>query len=501
MISKNLSPNVMQYIVSPTQLEIDQKMVPYDILGTMAHVIMLKKTYILSLSKAAKILQALQVLSKEHEDGFFEIDPQKGAQLTLESKIVGIAGEEAGLSAHTARSRNDQVMVTEMMYSREEILKIQAKILNVISSLLDLSKEHVETVFPGYTHMQPAKPTTFAHWCLAYCESLLRIGKQLTNSYELYNLCPLGAVESFGTSWPIDRKMTTDLLGFGDVWEVTLDAISSRGFPQLAILDGLNQFGIVASKLAADLLLFSTFEYGLVSFGDNVSQRLHPVTGSSVMAQKKNPDVLELVRSVSPQITGFHQIVSGILAGLPSGYNRDEREVKEYMVLSMNKVNTTLDVLLDVLISISIHKERALTLVKTNYSLTTDFADYVSQKSGLPYRLVYKIVGEVVDAAIQKGKSLSAITSLEIQEAASKYNVSLEITNDEFSSILDPVVALGKRKHPGGTNASVTKQMIQSLEYKVNKEKSWVFGREEKILRAKAKIQKMMQEIISEANI
>ena len=501
MISKNLSSNVMKYIVSPIQVEIDQKMVPFDIWGTMAHVVMLQKTHILSISKAGKILQALQDLNEEHEDGMFKIDLQKGAQLTIETKIVEKVGEEAGLSAHTARSRNDQVMVTEMLFLREEILKVQAKILDVSLALLDLSKEHIETVFPGYTHMQPAKPTTFAHWCLAYCDALLRICKQLQNSYELYGLCPLGAVESYGTSWPIDRKMTADLLGFNGVWEVPLDAISSRWFPQLAFLDGLNQFGIVASKLATDLLLYSTFEFGLVSFGENVSQRLHPITGSSVMAQKKNPDALELVRSISSQITGFHQIVSGILAGLPSGYNRDGREVKEYMTLSLGKTNMTLVVLLDVLVGLMVHKDKALSLVKANYSLTTDLADYLSQKSDLPYRLVYKIIGEVVDMAMENGKSLEAITTLEIQEAAQAHNISFEITSDELKSVLDPVVALGKRKHIGGTNTGVTKKMITSKEQKIKMFKTWVASHGGKILKAKVKTQEESQRIINNLNI
>jgi argininosuccinate lyase len=295
--------------------------------------------------------------------------------------------------------------------------------------------------------------------------------------------------------------MIADLLGFNDVREVPQDAISSRGLPQLAFLDGLNHFGIVTSKLATDLLLYSTFEFGLVSFGDTVSQRLHPVTGSSVMAQKKNPDALELVRSFSSQITGFHQIVTGILAGLPSGYNRDGRETKEYMSLSLNKTNTTIDVLLDVLVGLSVCKEKALFLVKANYSLTTDLADYLSQKTNLPYRLVYKIIGQVVDVSIKNGKSLDAITPLDIQDAAHFYSTSLEVTWDELKSVLDPVVALSKRKNIGGTNFEITRKMIGSKEQKIKEAISWVADQEVKILNVKIKTQKMSEKIIHSQKI
>ena len=302
-MTTNLSPQVLHYIVSPSQIHADKKMVAYDVWGTMAHVVMLCKTKILSKDITTKILTALEAIDKEAQNGDFLINPQKGAQLTLEAKIIEKAGETAGLSTHTARSRNDQVMVTEMLYLREEILATELNLLSLIDSLLELAKHHAATVFPGYTHMQPAKPTTFGHWCLAYCTSLLRVCGELQFVYNQYDLCPLGAAESFGTSWPIDRKFVADLLGFTNVWEIPQDAISSRGFYQLAIINCLNHLVIVSSKIATDLLLYSTFEYGLVAFGEQVSQRLHPITGSSIMAQKKNPDALELVRSMAPQIT------------------------------------------------------------------------------------------------------------------------------------------------------------------------------------------------------
>lgn len=498
-MSKNLSSQVLDYIVSPSQLKADQAMVLHDIWGTMTHVIMLYETKILSSENAAKILKALQEIGEEFNKGNFSIDPQKGAQLTLEAKIVEKAGEMAGLSAHTARSRNDQVMVTEMLYLREELLVTISNIAELINQLLKLSGKHIKTVFPGYTHMQPAKPTTFAHWCFTYCDSLWRACQQLQSVYKQYDLCPLGAVESFGTSWPIDRKMTANLLGFSEVWEIPQDAISSRGFFQLSILDCLNQLTIITGKIATDLLLFSTFEYGLITLSEDVAQRLHPVTGSSVMAQKKNPDALELIRSTTPQITGIHQIVSGILSGLPSGYNRDTREIKEYILLAFDKTSSMLKVLNKVFSGLVVNKQKALDLVKANYSLTTDLADYISQKSQLPYRLVYKIIGAVVDKAITSEKTISEITPDEIEKTAKLYNAEIKLTKSELERVLNPQMALQKRKHIGGTNSLVTYKSIQSKEGKVGGLEDWVKGEQKKISLAKSRTAQLTQTIINNA--
>ena len=487
MKSENISPNILNFIVSPTQMAIDQKMVAYDIWATLAHVIMLYKTGILPTEKAVKIDKALKEIGEEYKNWKFSIDPQKGAQLSLEAKIVEKAGDIAGLSAHTGRSRNDQVMVTELLYLKEKLTQTIENVADLVDELLTLSKKHVETVFPGYTHMQPAKPTTFAHWCLAQSDGLLKACDQLIFTYEQYDLCPLGSAESYGTSWPIDRNLTASLLGFSDVWEIPLHAISSRGVFQLAILDGFTQLAIATSKLAADLLLYSTFEFGLVSFGENVSQRLHPVTGSSIMAQKKNPDTLELVRSTAPQITGLYQAVAGLLTALPSGYNRDTREIKEYIEIAFTKVNTMLVALHAVISTLAINKKRALELVKSNYSLTTEVADFLSQKSHAPYRLIYKIVGQAVDEAIKLNKPIGSITASQLIASARELGVDINISDDDLKEALDPSNALEKKKHIGGTNSQVTNTLILKRIAKSNKLKQWVVNKSEKTSKSKKK--------------
>ena len=333
------------FIVSATQVTLDTAMLEYDIWGTQAHVLMLQSVGIISAPVAFRICQALGDTARAARSGEFKIDPERGAQLSLERAVIERVGTDDGSRMHTARSRNDQVMVTEMLHLRERALTLASEACGLAAALLDLAAEHISTVMPGYTHMQPAKPTTFGQWALAYADAVLRGLLDLRHTWEEYDACPLGAVESYGTSWPIDRELTARLLGFGRVWEVPQDAIASRGLPQLAYMDVCKRLALTASKLGADLLLFTTWEYGYVQLGEAVAQRLHPITGSSVMAQKKNPDALELIRATGHEVVGLASMAAHLLAGLPMGYNRDTREIKEWSALCFDKTLAALSTL------------------------------------------------------------------------------------------------------------------------------------------------------------
>ncbi|MCB0331334.1 MAG: argininosuccinate lyase [Bdellovibrionales bacterium] len=446
MVSKTVS----NFVVSPQQMQLDLKMVGADIWGTKAHVLMLHKSKIIPKKCAADILQALAEIERSFEEGEFVIDPSRGAQLTLEKEIVERAGERSGLSAHTARSRNDQVMVTELIFLREEVCRLAKQVEKVAAQLLDVAEKHADWVMPGYTHMQPGKPTTVAHWALSFFGGFLRVHQALCGLLERYDRCPLGSVESFGTSWPIDRDYTASLLGFADVWEIPLDAIGHRGVFQYELLQILSLGAIELSKIATDTLQYATFEYGYFELGDDVAQRLHPITGSSVMAQKRNPDALELLRASGNQLGGAMVAGFELLSGLPAGYNRDSRELKEYVELGMRKFTSGLKVLQDVLKSGKFNRERMEELVRANYSLTTDVADFVSQTTGQPYRLVYKIVGKAVDELMEKGLSLEKLRLDRLQHFASEFDVSLQIDEEDLKKVLQPKEAISRRKHRGG---------------------------------------------------
>ncbi len=472
-----LSKKIESFIVSNTQMQLDKQMAGFDIWGTIAHVLMLYKTNIINKEQAAKILKALLEIQVEYDKGNFEIDPAKGAQLSLEDMIIQKAGSEAGLAAHTGRSRNDQIMVTENLSVKEELLSVIAKSNEVVEALIAKSKDHIHTVMPGYTHMQPAKPTTFGQWCLAYADTIMMAVQSLKFYFDKFNLNPLGAAESYGTSWPIDREYTTKLLAFDEVWEIPQAVISSRGQFQLEILSGFSALTMALNKMACDLMIFTSFEHGTISLGEDVAQRLHPITGSSIMAQKKNPDAIELIRSMGPQLTGIFTAASNVLSGLPMGYNRDSREIKEYIDLGFQKVNACLDAVLTTIKTMEPMKQRMLDLVNQNYSMTTDVADFIAQKTGTPYRLVYKIVGKVVDKAIETGKFLKDITAKEIIETGKEFDAILNIMDKDIQMILDPVVAVDKRNHIGGANENVMNKLILSKHAQLQNLQEWVSGK------------------------
>lgn len=484
------------FIVSQKQMDLDMEMIPFDIWGTKVHVLMLFKQGIIDKSQVKNCLKALFEIEKEINECKFAIDPEKGAQLTLEAKILEKAGE-AGYSVHTGRSRNDQVMAAELLYLRGQMLSLSQDLIFLSESLIKLANSHGQTIMPGYTHMQPGKITTVGQWALSYLNGFLRTFETIQHYLNLYDMNPLGSCESYGTSWPLDREFTAKYLGFSKVWEIPQDAISSRGFAQLGYLNSLVEICIVASKLNEDLILFNTFEYGVIELGDEVAQRMHPITGSSVMAQKKNPDVLEIIRSTTPQVIGFASIAGNILASLPMGYNRDGRETKEYIHLGLIKTANVIKSLQKIVPTLKWNEKRMLKLATSNYSLTTDLADYISQKTKIGYRLIYKIVGNVVNKAIIEGKSLNEISASDIIKKAAELKIKLSISDKEIAQALDPVLVIEKRKNIGGSSEASMAKMLADAEKNIKKQKSWIQSKQETIASARQKTDQLANKVLN----
>lgn len=489
------------FIVSPTQVALDTAMLEFDIWGTRAHVLMLRETGIVSGQQAAAVLRALDGIEQAAKSGDFQIDPARGAQLSLERAVNEAIGVEDGSRMHTARSRNDQVMVTELLYLRERALSLASEACKVVEALLTLAAEHVDTVMPGYTHMQPAKPTTFGQWALAYADGMLRNLSSLEYAWEEHDACPLGAVESYGTSWPVDREFTARLLGFSRVWEVPQDAIGSRGIAQLAYLDACKRLALTIGKIAADLLLFTTWEYGYVTLGEPVAQRLHPITGSSVMAQKRNPDTLELLRATGQEVIGLTGIAAHLLAGLPMGYNRDTRELKEWSALGFEKTQTALSMLAVTLSTLQVNSERMLEAVRENYSSTTDLADTIAQQSGVGYRQVYAVVGKVVDAMIEQRRPLHAITAEELGKAFEAAGLEIGVTDEQVQKALDPARAVERRKHVGGSAHSEMARMQAARGETLAGHSAWIEERQARIDAARRSTNERAAAIEEEYNV
>ena len=483
-----------EFIVSKTQQTLDMKLVPYDIWATKVHVLMLTKQKIIEKSKSKKILVVLDEIEREFKHGKFTIDPDKGLHLTIEAKVIEMIGKD-GYYMHTARSRNDQVMTCELLYLKEKLLEITKQLLELQDKLFQKATENILIIMPGYTHMQPARPTTLGQWFLSYYDMFVKCLETIQYVFNKYDLCPLGATESYGTSWNIDRAYTADLLAFSKVWEIPQEAISSRGLPQLATLGVLKDIGIVISKIASDLLLFTTFEYGYISLSAETAIQMGSVTGSSIMPQKKNPDVLELLRSVTPQVIGYESIVANLLSSLPMGYNRDTREIKEYIELGFSKIKDALESLINVFGTIQVNKEKMLQSVTANYSLSTDLADYLSQEKGLPYRKIYKLVGSLVKEKIAKKESLIHLSAEELTNAGRKMDLQFQVSDKELKGVLKPLKVVMKRKHIGGASSEVMKEMIaqrKNLSYSYSEWKAREWAR---INSAKEKTKKAINNI------
>jgi argininosuccinate lyase len=437
------------FIVSDVQLALDTAQVRHDLTGTRAHALTLHAGGILSDAELEAIAQACERIETELVEGRYQIDPALGAHLSLERRLTELAGEQAGGKIHTGRSRNDQVLVTGRLWLRERLLRIHEAFEGAIACLLDLASEHTSTVMPGYTHMQPAKPTSLAHFLLAYAEMFARDLKRLEEAWNRFDACPLGSAESFGTSWPLDRELTARLLGFARVELNTAAAVGSRGECEAEILGGLAMFGLHLSKLAQDLLLMTTYEYRYVSLNEAAAPRKGAITGSSVMPQKKNPDVFELLRAQASKLYALHFEALEVLKGLPLGYNRDSRETKESIARGLDLAEGALRQLAFLLPCLDVDKERMRKAVCGNFSLATDLADALARQSGLPYRRVYHLVGDWVKEAIAEGRTFDQLRAEELVAFALARGLSLELSSADYGAIVDPLEALTRRDNLG----------------------------------------------------
>ncbi len=467
----------------------------YDLWATKVHVLMLFKSTIVDQKATKQILRALNSLSQKVVKQNFTIDPKKGLHLSIEKDIIKHCGN-SGYTMHTARSRNDQVMTCELLYLREKMLGFFSAILELRKTLLKLSFTHIDTVMTGYTHMQPAKPSTFGQWCLSYCDMLEKIEVRLKFEWNRFNFCPLGAVESYGTSWPIEREYTAGLLGFSGVWEIPQEAISSRGFAQKAYLGVLAETAVVLSKIAADLLLFNTFEFGFIELGEATALQMSPATGSSIMPQKKNPDILELIRSLAPQITGMESIVANLLSGLPTGYNRDTREIKEYMKTALDKSFQAVESLNFTLKGIKCNKRKMLQAVKENYSMAPELSDFIAWKCKVPYRIIYKIVGNIVKKKKESDLSFETVTPAEIASEAELFSLKINIGKSELKSALDPQAAIQKRKHTGGAAKAVMEKMINNRLKQIKEDTDWLKSKWKIINGAKERTERLVNKLV-----
>ncbi|MBS7246667.1 MAG: argininosuccinate lyase [Candidatus Jordarchaeales archaeon] len=477
--------DVEQY-TSRENIQLDERLVRYDIFGTIAHDYMLWKIGALGEDALKKIISALLKIKEEHEKSSFHLKIEfEDVHMNIEQKVIELAGSEAGGMMHLARSRNDQVLVDIRMYLRDEINELTSLLLDLIETFISLAKGHVKTVMPAFTHTRPAQPTSFAHWCLASSDSLLRCVTRLNEHYKRVNTCPLGAGAVSGVGWPIDRTLTASLLGFDALHENTLDAISSRGEMEAETLFILSLIMLNLSRISEDLIWWSTPEFSMVELDERYT------TGSSIMPQKKNPDVLELVRGRSSRIQGNLVSMLSLLKSLPSGYNRDQQETKFLLFNSIDIVKETLAIMIQVIGSLKVNEKRMVELAKLGMVTATELVDLLVRK-GVPFRIAHRAVGEYLK------KSSSNIHDPELLSkiVATISKIQIELSSEELSRALDPLEALERRRHAGAPSPDEVARMLSEREKLVRIERENLNHRKEKIRQAFHKLEEIAFSLI-----
>ena len=414
----------------------DYRLAPYDLQGSLAHVQMLGETGVIAPEEAKAIQKGLEELLADYEAGLIEFDvTNEDIHMNMEALLTEKIGPVAG-KLHTARSRNDQVATDMHLYLKDQLQQIGDKLLHLRQVILDLAEEHVETVMPGYTHLQHAQPISFAHHLLAYYQMFSRDSERFTFNLKHADLSPLGAAALAGTTFPIDRERTAELMGFADIYHNSLDAVSDRDF----ILEFLANSSILImhlSRLCEELINWCSYEYGFVSLSDTFS------TGSSIMPQKKNPDMAELIRGKSGRVYGHLISLLTVMKSLPLAYNKDLQEDKEGMFDTVDTIQKSLDIMAGMLSSMTVNKERMLASTQQDFSNATELADYLAKK-GLPFREAHEIVGKLVLECSKAGYYLQDIPLERYQQ------VSPLIEQDIYQT-LQSQTAVQRRNSLGGT--------------------------------------------------
>lgn len=429
----------------------DKELYAQDIKGSIAHSKMLALQGIISNEDQQKIESGLLQIKSDIESGNFEWKIEhEDVHMAIESKLTELIGD-AGGRLHTARSRNDQVATDFTLYVQDKNILIQEKLKTLIKTLVDISSKHSETLIPGMTHLQHAQPINFGYHILAYANMFKRDFERFQSSFERNNYCPLGSAALAGTPHNIDRFKSAELLGFEFPTISALDTVSNRDFA-LEILFNISTSVMHISRLSEELILWSSYEFGFVRMSDEYA------TTSSIMPQKKNPDVPELLRGKTGRVYGNLMSLLTVMKGLPLAYNKDTQEDKEGVFDSVATMEISLDILNEVMETLIINVDKMEDACKIGHLSATDLADYLVQKANLPFRTAYYITKDVVAVANKLEKDMSELTIDEIR------GVSADVENidEDIISYLNLKNSMNARDSFGGTS---TKRTLEQIEY------------------------------------
>ncbi|WP_260953119.1 argininosuccinate lyase [Campylobacter sp. RM16187] len=425
----------------------DKNLYREDIAGSKAHAKMLGACGILKPDEAEAIIKGLDAVLTEIEEGKFEFKIEdEDIHMSVEKRLSEIIGSELGGRLHTARSRNDQVALDFRLYAQRSSLEIMNEIYSLISTLNSLASRHLDTLMPGFTHLQHAQPISLAYHLLAYAFMFKRDHERFSSSYGRNNLCPLGSAALAGTPHPIDREIVARELKFSGVTQNAMDSVSDRDFA-LEILFNISVLMTHASRLCEELILWSSQEFGFVTISDTYS------TGSSIMPQKKNPDVAELIRGKTGRVNGNLIALLTTMKGLPLAYNKDMQEDKEGVFDSVHTALTSVHILNEMMKEAKFNEKNMLEATKKGHLSATDLADFLVREKNVPFRTAHFITGKAVAKAENLGVDLSELNSKQLKEVD-------ENLDENAVKFLDLYASKEARTSLGGTsNLSVQKQM------------------------------------------
>jgi argininosuccinate lyase len=436
-----------------SSIDVDKRLYKEDILGSIVHVEMLFKQKIITFKIKNKIIYGLKKIEKQISKNNFEFNKKyEDIHMNIEKKLFEIIGEEAGY-IHTARSRNDQVITDFKLWIKSATSELNKNISMIIRSILKLAEKNIETIMPGFTHLKNAQPISLAHYLMAYVEIFKRDQRRFNNNFESLNECPLGVAALSGTTFNIDRHYTSKKLGFDKPTNNSIDTVSDRDF----VLDFLFSVSVCSmhiSRIAEELIIWNSDGFNLIELSDKV------VTGSSIMPQKKNPDLLEYLRGKSGSTFGNLFSMLTILKGLPLSYFKDMQDDKEIVFKSYDILVNCLKILDEILKNMFPNKKRMFQLADTGFITATDLADYLVKNHLMSFREAYQKTAEIVNYAEKKRKKLKDLKIEELKKIEPK------LTN-EVLKIFDLKNSINSKKSYGGTSFENIKRMI--LKYKKDK--------------------------------
>lgn len=432
-----------------SSISFDSRMYKQDITGSIAHARMLGKTGIIEESESEKIVEGLKGILHDIESGNLEFDSKaEDIHMFVEQVLTQRIGD-AGKRLHTSRSRNDQVALDLRMYLLENIKNVKSKLIYLMNTVIEKAKQNTDTVMSGYTHLQRAQPITLAHELLAYAQMFKRDIMRLDDCYERTDVMPLGSCALAGTTYPIDRAFVKEQLGFAEITQNSIDGVSDRDFVLEFAFD-LSLIMMHLSRFSEEIILWCSSEFGYMELDDAFA------TGSSIMPQKKNPDIAELVRGKTGRVYGSLTTLLTVMKGIPLAYNKDMQEDKEAIFDALDNTLLCLEIFAEMLSTASFNKDKMRAGARFGFINATDCADYLVKK-GLPFRSAYKIVGELVAVCIEKGYSFETLPLDEYKAVSDVFE------NDVYKAV-DLDVCVNGRNVPGGPAKEAVEKQIANLE-------------------------------------